>query len=178
MGNGLLQNDAIVLRAPEPEDLELMYRVENAPELWSISNTTVPYSRYMLKQYIASQQNDVYADKQLRLVIERKADKRAVGMIDLIDFNPQHSRAEVGVVLERECREQGIGRQALSLLTEYSFRHLHIHQLYAYIDAENEASRRLFAACGFTECGRLTDWIRIEAGYGETVMVQLIDRCR
>ena len=53
MGTTYMHNKEIRLRAPEPEDLELMYRIENMPELWNISNTTVPYSRFLLKQYIA-----------------------------------------------------------------------------------------------------------------------------
>ena len=41
-----LENETIRLRALEPEDLELLYRWENNPELWSLGNTMSPYSRY------------------------------------------------------------------------------------------------------------------------------------
>ena len=49
-----LINDEILLRAVEPEDLDLMYQIENDPESWDISNFTVPYSRYMFREYIKS----------------------------------------------------------------------------------------------------------------------------
>ncbi len=172
MRNIYLNNEDIILRALEPQDLELMYRIENMPELWSISNTTVPYSRYVLEQYIETMHNDVYMDKQLRLVIERKEDHHPLGMIDLTDYNPLHNRAEVGIVVDEAYREQGVARQALELLIKYCSRYLHIHQLYAYIAFDNTASRNLFNACGFIECGVLKHWIRGEYNYQDAVLVQ------
>lgn len=44
-------NERIRLRAMEPEDLELICEMENDPQQWDISNFTVPYSRYVMKQY-------------------------------------------------------------------------------------------------------------------------------
>jgi len=165
-------NREIILRALEPEDLELMYRIENRSDLWEIGNTTVPYSRYVLRQYIETMHNDVYIDKQLRLVIESRKSGHSLGMIDLTDFNPLHSRAEVGIVVEEAYRERGIATQALDLLAEYCFRYLHLHQLYAYIASDNRACRNLFSACNFIECGTLSHWLRRECGYQDAVLVQ------
>jgi diamine N-acetyltransferase len=43
----------IRLRAMEPEDLELLYQIENDREVWNVGVTNVPYSRYVLRTYIA-----------------------------------------------------------------------------------------------------------------------------
>ena len=56
----LLHKNGYLLRAPEPEDLACMMRFENTPTLWEISNTTGPYSRFHLKQYIESNRIDLY----------------------------------------------------------------------------------------------------------------------
>ena len=48
----LLESAIIRLRAPEPEDLELLYKWENDTSLWLAGNTRAPYSRFQLKQYI------------------------------------------------------------------------------------------------------------------------------
>ena len=64
MPSPYLMNSTIYLRACEPEDLEVMYHIENNTSLWEVSGITVPYSRYTLKQYIESSKNDIYADKQ------------------------------------------------------------------------------------------------------------------
>lgn len=70
MSDRHFQGNRIRLRAPEPEDLEVMFRFENATDVWEMSNTTGPYSRFQLKQYIEQTQNDLFADRQLRLMIE------------------------------------------------------------------------------------------------------------
>ena len=64
MRQSFLINDRIYLRAVEPEDMDVMYEMENDPSMWDISNFTVPYSRYVLRQYIEGSQCDVFADKQ------------------------------------------------------------------------------------------------------------------
>ena len=41
------------LRAIEPEDLDLLYRIENDTALWNIGTSNVLYSRYLLHDYVA-----------------------------------------------------------------------------------------------------------------------------
>ena len=47
-------------------------------------------------------------------------------------FDPLHNRAEVGIMVDKSCRRQGIGRNALALLEEHCFRYSN-SQLFAYI---------------------------------------------
>lgn len=170
----LLQKDGYLLRAPEPEDLACMVRFENTPSLWEVSNATGPYSRFFLKQYIETNQNDLYTDRQLRLMIEAP-DKQVAGIIDLCQFEPFHSRVEVGIVIAEEFRGKGIGELALNLLAAHCFHYLGIHQLFAYIDVTNEPCRRLFQKCGFEECAYLKDWMRTGKTFRDVVMVQRIN---
>ena len=55
----------IRLRAIEPEDLDLLYRIENDTQLWNVGATNVPYSRFLLHGFISSSTGDIYTDKQL-----------------------------------------------------------------------------------------------------------------
>lgn len=45
----------IHLRAIEPEDLDVLYTIENDTKVWNVSTTNVPYSRYVLYDYVAMQ---------------------------------------------------------------------------------------------------------------------------
>lgn len=54
----------IRLRAMEPEDLDLLYHIENDRSVWGVSSTNVPYSRYAPHDYVAHAQNDIYTDKR------------------------------------------------------------------------------------------------------------------
>lgn len=62
----------VALRAMEPEDLDWLYAVENNREVWNVGNTNVPYSRYVLHDYIANATNDIYNDGQVRLIVENE----------------------------------------------------------------------------------------------------------
>jgi len=168
-----LQNENIKLRALEPEDLDAFYLWENDATLWSWSCTLSPYSRYELRQYILSEK-DIYEAKQLRYVIELKQEKRAIGMIDLYDFEPHHRRAAVSIIIDKTYQNKGLAGEALSLLCHYSFSFLKLHQLYAFIPVKNEPSKRLFVRFGFKEKGLLHDWLQTADGYEDVHIVSLI----
>ena len=85
----------VTLRAMEPEDLDALYRIENDRQLWNIGSTNVPYSRYALHNYIADAKNDIYIDGQIRMMIENEGGI-VVGVIDLVNFDAKHQRAELG----------------------------------------------------------------------------------
>ena len=148
MSRSYFEGTLVRLRPMEPEDLDLLYRMENDPETWDVSNFSVPYSRYVLKQYIEDSQCDMFADKQLRLMIVRRTDDVVVGTVDVTDFAPMHRRGEVGIAVRKEFRGNGYAGEALTLMCDYLFRFLFVHQLTAHVAVDNEASRRLFAGAG------------------------------
>ncbi len=114
----------------EPEDLEFIHEIENDESIWEISNTETPYSKYLIKQYIEESHKDIYQVKQLRLVISNY-DNKALGMIDIFDFDFKNKRAGIGILIKDEKnRMNGIGSEALALLINYCFTHLNLHQLY------------------------------------------------
>jgi diamine N-acetyltransferase len=154
-----LANDNMRLRAPEPEDLELLYKMENDTTLWSVGNATLPYSRYTLRNYLEQTNNDLYSERQARFVIEL-ADGTVAGMIDLADYSPLDARAEVCIGLLSEHRGTGTAIEALTLLCEYAFGFLGVNQLYAYIPKNHEKSKKLFQKAKFSETATLKKWKR------------------
>lgn len=172
MNPSFLINERIHLRAVEPEDLEVMYRIENDPGMWDVSSFIEPYSRHSLREYIASSRNDVFADRQLRLMIVWNETGEAIGTVDLDEFDPRHLRAGVGLAVLQSFRERGVAGEALQLLMDYVFRFLHFHQLYAYIPVRNTASLKLFEKVGFQRVALLKEWIRISGGYEDVTFWQ------
>lgn len=172
MNHSYFSTERIRLRAMEPEDLELLYQMENDPQLWDISNFTVPYSRHFLKQYIEHSESDMFADRQLRLMIVRRADEAVIGTVDIFDFVPLHARGEVGIALRSEFRGNGFASEALRLLCDYAFCFLHLKQLTAHVAADNDSSLRLFRSLGFSDCGLLKEWWRVGGGYKDVILLQ------
>lgn len=173
MNNQWLRNERIELRSPEPEDLELLYKMENDTRLWSIGCNTLPYSRHTLRAYLEQSTQNLYAEGQARFIITLHSGE-SVGMIDLANFDPHNSRAEVCIGILDSYRQQGIASEALSLLTTYSLDFLHLHQLYAYVPSDNEASLQLFRKAGFEVTAELKDWISNDALYKNVFLVQMI----
>ncbi len=171
MNTTWLKDDIISLRTPEPEDLELMFAMENDTTLWSIGNATLPYSRYTLRAYLEQSRQDLFSERQARFVIELKNGETA-GMIDLADFDPLNSRAEVCIGLLGKHRGKGIATRALTLLCDYAFRKLHMNQLYAFIPEWNEESLKLFEKNSFKKSAILQQWQRTENGFGNVFLVQ------
>ena len=91
----------ITLRALEPEDLDALYAIENDVECWDVGHTSVPYSRYALHDYIANASADIYADRQVRLAIANE-EGDIVGLVDVMNFDPRHQRAEVGIIVKKQ----------------------------------------------------------------------------
>ena len=173
----MLRLDNIILRAMEPFDVDVLYEWENDSSLWYLSNTTIPFSRFTLEQYVLSSKHDLYADKQLRLIIDLKKDNdfKTVGAIDLFDFDPNNKRAGVGVIISHEERGNGYASHALEILIKYAFEKLGLHQLYANILEHNTESLALFSKKGFEKSGIKKDWILINNKWSNEYTLQLIN---
>lgn len=169
-----LVGNIVKLRALEPEDLEFLFQIENNEIFWEVSHTQTPFSKYVLKQYLENAHLDIFESKQLRLIIEEKSSQKKMGMIDLFDFNPQHKRAGIGILIHPEYQQKGFASESLELLIKYSFSHLQLHQLYANIIAENEKSLALFTKHQFKKIGIKKDWIFFDGKMKDEILFQLI----
>ncbi|MBT3741248.1 MAG: GNAT family N-acetyltransferase [Polaribacter sp.] len=169
-----LSGEKIILRALEPEDLNFLYQIENNESFWEVSHTQTPFSKYILKRYLENAHLDIYESKQLRLLIEEKSTRKQIGMIDLFDYNPQHKRAGIGILIHPDFEKKGFASEALSIIINYSFSHLQMHQLYANITSDNIKSLALFNKYNFIKTGVKKDWILSEGKFKDEVLFQLI----
>jgi diamine N-acetyltransferase len=177
MSNNILRGENVRLRAVEPDDVDIIYEMENDPAIWHVGNTVVPFSRFQIEQYALTAQHNIYAEKQLRLMIDLKVashKKKTVGAIDLYDFDPQHKRAGIGILVIQDERGKGVASETLGLLIRYSFEILMLHQLFCSISPGNAPSIHLFKKHGFTECGVKKEWRLTEGKWTDEIMFQLI----
>lgn len=166
-----LKSENIYLRALEPADLAFLYDLENDRELWPVSNTNTPYSRYVLQQYIEQAAADIYSAKQLRLLVCTHQ-HQPVGTIDLFDFDPAHQRAGVGISIAGAFRQRYFATEALVLLLYYVREDIQLHQVYCSVTATNVASLKLFARAGFEKIGTRRQWLKTPVGWQDVVELQ------
>ena len=169
-----IEGTACRLRALEVEDIEAMYGWENDTEVWRVSGSVAPFSRNVLRRLIDEQQFDIYATRQMRLVIECTTSGEAVGAVDLFEFDPHHRRAGVGIIVAPPYRRQGYALDALLTLERYAKEVLMLHQLWCSAGADNKASLSLFAKARYAKCGCRREWILSTDGATDEVLMQKI----
>ncbi len=172
--SNLLAYGRVVIRALEPADLDLLYEWENDSSLWETSNTRAPFSRHTLARYLEHASYDIYATRQVRLIIQT-ADLRPVGAVDLYDIDPFHQRAGVGIVIPgMEDRRHGYASDALAALEQYVTETLGLRQLFAAVSEENSPSIELFQKAGYLLTGIRKKWLNTLKGWKDEWFFQKI----
>jgi diamine N-acetyltransferase len=170
----------IVLRAPEPSDIDILYKWENDEKIWSVSNIITPFSKHTISKYIENSHIDLYESKQLRLMIDviegDDSLKRTIGTVDLFEFDPFHNRAGIGILIgEENDRKKGYASIVLDKIILYAFDTLQVHQLFCNISEENEESLMLFKKKGFKVTGTKKEWLKTKNGFKDEYTLQIIN---
>lgn len=173
----MIRTENIRLRAIEPTDVDLLYSWENDPEIWHVSNTLAPYSRFQIEQFVLNAQQDLYATGQLRLIIEVHGHDMkgvAAGAVDLFDIDPVNRRAGIGILITNEYRNRGIATEAVEAIIGYAADTLHLHQLFCNISEDNTQSIRVFEKLGFISSGIRREWLITQNGWKDEYIYQLL----
>ena len=170
----------IVLRAPEPSDIDILYKWENDEEIWKVSNIITPFSKHILAKYIENSHLDFYESKQLRLMIDVVKDNtsqvKTIGTVDLFEFDPFHNRAGIGILIGGASdRKKGYASMVLDKIILYAFDTLQLHQLFCNISEENTESLMLFEKKGFQVTGTKKEWLKTKNGYKDEYILQIIN---
>ncbi len=171
----LLKNNRIILRAPEPEDLETIYRWENNTQLWYAGENYSPLSRFVLKKYLEQAHLDIYQTLQLRLMITKtNMPSVPIGSVDFFEFDPFTQKAGIGILIEEDERRKGYARDALLLAIGYAKNALGLKQVYCYIATDNFPSIQLFQDIGFDINGTKKAWFRKGSNWIDVHFLQLL----
>jgi diamine N-acetyltransferase len=167
----MLIGKKVYLRTLEPQDADQLLYWENDPENWKVSNTIVPFSRELIQQYVNSAQ-DIYAVKQIRFMICSTDTKKSIGAIDLFDFDPRHQRMGIGILIDKNERQNGYASEALELVEVYALDQIGIRNLYFNILEDNQDSIRLFEQAGFVKIGHKKNWFNHSGKWLDELMFQ------
>jgi len=143
----MLVSAEIKLRTLKDTDLDFLFSLENDKSLWAVSGTTESFSLVQLANYISHAKQDIAIAEQFRFVIDWQG--KAIGCIDLYEYNFKKQNAGVGIVILKKYRRKGFAKQSLTLLINYAWEKLHLKQLHTGIFSDNKASLALFQSVGF-----------------------------
>ena len=145
----MLKSQNIFLRKLESTDVDLILDWENNIENWEVSGTVKPFTKEEIEQFVNGN-HDIFENKQIRYVICLVANNKAIGTVDLFEFDPQNKTVGVGVLIaETENRRTGYASDSLNLICDYCSNELNVVTIFCNILKDNIASIRLFEKNGF-----------------------------
>ena len=141
----MLNGKNILLRSLKISDLSFLKHIENNKSNWIYGSENVKYSDSDLINFIINSKQNIKKSKQLRFVIDKYGP--SIGFVDLYDY--KEFTANIGIIIDKEYRRNGFGKEALNLISYYAFSSLKINKLYAMVHLKNQSSTSLFKSSGF-----------------------------
>jgi RimJ/RimL family protein N-acetyltransferase len=103
-------------------------------------------------------EQDIWFDSYLKDQSQRRFiihnDCAPVGWVGLTHLDYKDQGAELGIRIIPQYQRKGYGKEALHILSDWSFGEAHMHRLYSEVFSVNEPSRKLFEGAGWKEWGK------------------------
>jgi len=153
----MYRGEKIYFRTLTNDDVSVMLAWENNPDNWKISSTTKPYSRAQIEEFVNLNQ-DVFIHTQLRLIVCLTETNEIVGNIDLFEFEPEHKRIGVGILIDEKYRGKSLANQSVQLIEAYCKEILGVKNLFCNILTDNLKSINLFEKNKFNRVCLKPNW--------------------
>lgn len=166
-----IEGDRLYLREVRSEDVNGdYYQWMNDPEITRYTESRFyPYSLEQLRAYVASLDGKREA---VFLAIIEKSSQRHVGNIKLGNIDWIHRRADIGVIVgAKDCWGRGYASEAIALISDYAFKKLNLHKVWAGCYANNLGSIKAFKKAGFIEEGVQKSHYYGAGGYVDLVLL-------
>ncbi|WP_336795358.1 GNAT family N-acetyltransferase [Erwinia aphidicola] len=152
-----LTTQRLILTRLKPEDWQLFLQVHTDETCLEFISAVPQLAdiRQRFQDRLAPWQ--VTSFHMLCLVIRRKEDNQAIGMMGANPEWAPHRQVEVGYSLLSDYFGQGYGSEALGALCDFLLAHCEFHKLKAQVVEGNIASRRVLEKNGFVLEGTLRD---------------------
>lgn len=149
-----LHTERLIIRLPEPGDIEPLHARRNHPEVAELQDWELPYPMEKAERLVESviAAGEPTNDEWFMAIVTMK-DGQTVGDLAL-HLTWEGRTAEVGYTLERERWGKGYAVEAVARLVDYLFDDLGVTRVFGMLDPENLASARVLERTGFLYEGR------------------------
>lgn len=147
-----IYGEKVLLRAMEPEDMEMLRETINDPEIeHMVGGWSFPVSKHEQMQWYERASAD---KRNVRFIIEVIETGEAIGMISLTEIDWKNRSAVTAIKLKGEApKKQGYATDAMFTLMQFSFEELQLSRLSCEVVAYNHASMKLHQKCGAQQEG-------------------------
>lgn len=148
--------DELVLRRPEPRDVEPLYQQKNDPEVAGLlGGFTLGYSRQDISDWI--ERHRKLADEVIWVIAEAESD-RCLGHVGLYQIDGRVRSAEFAIMVgDKASWGRGIGKRVTRFAIRYGFSWLNLNRLQLSYLGTNLRAAKLYEGLGFKREGVLRE---------------------
>jgi len=167
-----MTNDLKVrLRPLEREDLRFVHELDNNESVMHYWFEE-PYEAFF--ELCDLYEKHIHDQSERRFVAEY--DHTPIGLVELVDINHIHRRAEFQIIIAPEFQGRGYAREATRLAVEYAFAILNLHKVYLVVDVDNAPAIHVYQQQGFQEEGLLRQEYFAAGHYCDVIRMALFQQ--
>lgn len=156
--------DDVKLRPLERDDLPFVHQLDNNASVMRYWFEE-PYEAFVELSDIYDKH--IHDQSERRFIIEQRSNK--VGMVELVEINHIHRRAEFQIIIDPTHQGQGYASTAAKLAMDYGFSVLNLYKLSLIVDKENKKAIHIYSKLGFQVEGELIHEFFINGEYRNAI---------
>jgi diamine N-acetyltransferase len=168
-----LIGESVLLRPVEREDLAVIRRWANDPEIRWLTGEVRPMTQAGAEAFFQKTQSD---EDRVWFVIVLKQSGLVIGECGLLRMFPAWRTTDLTIILgDKQAWGQGYGTEAIHLLLDYAFGYLNLHRVAIGVVGFNEVALRFYEKVGFQREGVQRDGYYCHHRYHDFVMMSLLE---
>ena len=156
------------LRPLEREDLPFVHQLDNNANVMRYWFEE-PFETFA--ELSALYDEHIHDQRERRFVVE--AYGKSVGLVELVEIDHVHRRAEFQIIIAPDHQGKGIAFKAARLAMEYGFSVLNLYKIYLIVDRENHKAMHIYQKLGFEVEGELKHEFFINGQYRDVIRMCL-----
>lgn len=157
-------SNIVRLRPLEREDLNFVHQLDNNASVMRYWFEE-PYEAFV--ELCDLYDKHIHDQSERRFIIE--FEKNRVGLVELVEINHIHRRAEFQIIIDPAYQGRGYASAAAKLAMDYGFSVLNLYKLYLIVDKENTKAIHIYAKLGFEVEAELCHEFFINGEYRNTI---------
>lgn len=165
------QNDTIILRPLEREDLGFVHKLNNNANVMRYWFEE-PYETLIELTMLYDQH--IHDQTERRFVVVYNGE--SAGLVELVEINHIHRRAEFQIIIVPEHQGKGLATRAAQMAMDYGFGVLNLYKIYLVVDSENKNAIQVYKKIGFAVEGELIREFFVNGQYRNAIRMCLFQK--
>jgi diamine N-acetyltransferase len=156
------------LRPLEREDLRFVHELDNNESVMHYWFEEA-YEAYV--ELVDLYDKHIHSQSERRFIVEHLGIR--VGLVELIEINHIHRRAEFQIVIAPDYQGKGFAKIATYLAVEYAFTILNLYKLFLVVDTANHKAIHIYKQLKFEEEGILKQEFFVNGQYRDALRMAI-----